>query len=119
MCIRDRSISSMLNYDIIVSWNGSSFDIPFLSKRAQKYGLRFNHKFHVDLMRESSKFLPNVEKSLDSIASTLLIDTDLTEYDPYIWKMAKKGDKESMQYIIEHCSSDVITLKKVWNKIME
>ena len=113
------SLSSMLIYGSIVSWNGSSFDVPFLSKRAQKYGLRFNHKFHVDLMKKSSKFLPNVEKSLESMASALLIDANLTEYDASIWKMAKRGDKNAMNYIVEHCSSDVIALKRVWNKIME
>lgn len=113
------ALSSMSIYGSIVSWNGSSFDVPFLSRRAIKYGLRFNHKFHIDLMQKSARFIPNVEKSLDAMASTLLIDTHPTEYNASIWKMAKRGDKDAMQYIVDHCSSDVITLKKVWKKLME
>jgi uncharacterized protein YprB with RNaseH-like and TPR domain len=113
------SLSALSIYGSIVSWNGASFDVPFLSKRAQKYGMRFNHNFHIDLMQTSSKFFPKIDKSLETMALTFMISKEKMPFDTSIWRMAKSGDKESIEYIAEHCSIDVQLLKELWKKIME
>jgi hypothetical protein len=113
------AISTLSSYGTIVSWNGMKFDIPFLSKRARKHGFIFNHKSHVDLMQKSSKFFPKIDKNLSSMANMLHVDDDYGDYDNEIWKLAKSGDKDAIDYVAEHCSGDVLTLKRIWKAIME
>jgi uncharacterized protein YprB with RNaseH-like and TPR domain len=111
------AVRELNKYRSIVSWNGMSFDVPFLTKRAQIYGIKFNHKSHIDLRVESLKIFPNIDKSLESMALTFMIDKEKTPFDTSIWRMAKNGDKDAMEYIIEHCSNDVLLLKELWKRI--
>jgi len=48
-----------------------------------------------------------------------MIDKEKTPFDTSVWRMAKAGDKESIEYIAEHCSTDVELLKELWKRIME
>lgn len=60
-------------YDILISFNGLGFDIPYLRKRLEHYGLKDTLTLpHLDIFREISKFksifrLPNLkQKSLET-----------------------------------------------------
>ena len=113
------ALAALSVYGSLVSWNGASFDVPFLAKRANRYGLKFAPTNHIDLKQKSAKFFPKIEKTLDSMALTFLIDKEKSPYDASIWKLAKTGDRKSVEYIVEHCSTDVELLKRLWKAIME
>ena len=68
-----QAIIDLINQvDFIVTYNGRYFDVPFMKKRAAKYGLVFPDKFNLDLFilfkhySELSNFLPSLsQKSME------------------------------------------------------
>lgn len=107
-------------YDMIVTWNGKMFDIPFLNARLLKHHERpVRVKFHFDAMyqagysanRIGSKKLVNVQKFLDCTEAKTEIDWD-------VWKLAIMGDDEALAQVIEHCEQDVKVLAEVYWRLL-
>ena len=107
-------------YDLIVTWNGKMFDVPFLNARLLKHGERnVRPRFHSDLMyyagyssnRIGSKKLVNVQKFLDLKEAKTDIDWD-------VWKLAQRGDDVALAQVIEHCEADVKVLAEVYWKLL-
>ena len=107
-------------YDVIVTWNGKMFDIPFLNARLLKHHERpVRVKFHFDAMyqagysanRIGSKKLVNVQKFLDCTEAKTEIDWD-------VWKLAIMGDDEALAQVIEHCEQDVKVLAEVYWRLL-
>lgn len=46
------------SYETLISFNGEAFDIPFIEKRAEPYGLSFHVKKSIDLYREARLLAP-------------------------------------------------------------
>ena len=121
----DRDLAVMLrdeieSYDMIVTWNGKMFDVPFLNARLLKHGESpVRPRFHLDLMykagysanRIGSKKLVNVQKFLDLHESKTDIDWD-------VWKMAIMGSDEALAQVIEHCEQDVKVLAEVYWRLL-
>lgn len=110
----------MEKYDMIVTWNGKMFDIPFLNARLLKHKERpVRVKFHFDAMyqagysanRIGSKKLVNVQKFLDCVEAKTDIDWD-------VWKLAILGDDAALAQVIEHCEQDVKVLAEVYWRLL-
>jgi len=111
-------IDELFKFDRIVTHYGRKFDIPFTRTRAfinhipfPGFGSLFNDDTYY-MARNKMKLNSN---RLDVIARALLGHSDKTHLDGAIWTSAARGDKESIQYILEHNKIDVIELKKIWD----
>lgn len=105
--------------DILVTYNGSMFDVPFLKTRSMltDINLRENFTFkHVDLYWISRKNLKTHDHKLDTVARYLKCKVNKTHIDPEHWNRAMTGHKESLDYIVDHCVKDVIVLEEVYEK---
>lgn len=106
--------------DIIVSWNGKLFDVPFLNARLLEAGeLPFRSDLkHIDLMyyargqfaRIGSSKLDNVQRFLDT-------KTAKTPISWKEWQLAATGDPKAMDIVVEHCIADVYALREVFAQL--
>jgi uncharacterized protein YprB with RNaseH-like and TPR domain len=95
-----------------ITWNGKMYDIPFLQTRlAMKDERPLTHRMHLDLMYYARR--PNL--ALHSTRLEVLVDTfkvgEKTHMKPDVWEAAQRLDKEAMDYVVDHCTKDVESLK--------
>lgn len=113
-------LASLEEADIIIAHNGQAFDMPFLRTRALIHGLPPVHPRKlidpVLLARRVFRFHSN---RLDAIAQMLDTECDKTPLSPKYWIRAMgDGDKECLDYIMEHNIADVYVLEEVARKVM-
>lgn len=104
--------------DILVSWNGRRFDIPFLNGRLMAWNEKTlkPHK-HCDIMYQSRYKMKLHSSRLAAVQSFLGLEDEKTEMKPKMWMKAVTGDKQSMNYIIDHCIRDVLVLNEAYEKL--
>lgn len=112
---------ALREYDIIVTWYGDRFDLPYLRSRAVKYGLKYpveGEVYQHDLYFSfRNRFRINSNR-LDSAARFLNCPFQKTLLDPDIWDRAQSWDTKALHYIYRHCVKDVDVLEWVFNKIL-
>jgi len=117
---------------ILVSWNGSGFDLPVLHYRALKLGIqaprywetgdddrefRYNnylnrfHWRHVDLMDSLAGFQPRGRASLDQIALMLGFPGKLGMSGDKVWQCWLDGGIEQIR---DYCETDVLNTYLVY-----
>jgi uncharacterized protein YprB with RNaseH-like and TPR domain len=112
--------------EIIVTWYGSGFDIPFLSTRAIVHNIDLTELTEIpmlDLCQWSRANLLLSSYSLESVARFLGISggkgfkefrgTDILA----LFKLVERGDLEARKLIVEHCKEDIVVLKLVHEKL--
>lgn len=111
----------------VITYNGNSFDLPFVYRRAVLLGVdprefgaptlaeitaRYGNKYHVDLMNVWCGF-GSFEK-LDAIAGAILgdhkIEIDFREFPELI--RTEDGRKK----LLDYCEQDVLLTLKLWNR---
>lgn len=116
-------VRDILNYlqsfDIWYAHNGVNYDVPFLRTKAVIHGLPpVEARKVIDpvlLARKRFRFHSN---SLDSIASVIGTEFKKSVVAPEAWRRAVgDGDKDSMDYIVDHCVKDVAVLEEVAHKL--
>jgi hypothetical protein len=103
--------SHLEKFDIIVSFNGKCFDIPFIEA---KIGKKID-KIHLDLRYLLKEFnlsggLKNIEKKLGLKRAEEIEDIDGFEA-VRLWKRYKKGDLEALELLKKYNEEDIINLK--------
>ena len=110
-----RSLLDALNdYDVLIAHNGLKFDLPFIRTRIAKWNLpALPEKKLVDPVQLARNKLRMSYNSLDKLASFLNVNSK-TDVDANAWlRAALDGDRKAMDYIIEHCIEDVLTLERI------
>jgi uncharacterized protein YprB with RNaseH-like and TPR domain len=105
--------------DIVLSYYGTGFDIPFLRTRALEHNLQFpqyKEKYHLDLYYQVKHLMKLHRNSLDSATKFLEIPGK-NHVDLKIWNKAKLGDKEALEYVIGHNREDVIILEELYKRL--
>ncbi len=112
-------LKEMESYDMLVTYYGTGFDMPFIRTRGVINGypdvLLIGDNIHFDLyyvIRNKFKIRRN---SLKIATETLLGKTNKTDVDINIWKRARLGHKKSLDYVIEHNRYDVIDTERLYD----
>lgn len=113
-----RSLLESFVGDIWVSYNGKKFDIPFLDTRLLIHGERpVTQGMHLDPLYIARYKLRLNNNRLDTVAKALGVDSSKTAIEPGYWIPALRGDRASMDYVVDHCVRDVAVLEEVFNKL--
>lgn len=110
-------LDEMKNVDIVVTYYGTGFDIPFLRTRAIYYGLEFpefGSMYHWDLFYKVRSKLKTHRKSLEVVTKFYGIEGK-THLEPDMMFKAQYGHKQAMQQLLHHNREDVIILEKLHN----
>ena len=106
------------DFDIIVTWNGIRFDVPFLNTRLRHRGMReVRVQHHIDLLYTSRFKLKLTSNGLDHVSRYLRCKVSKTHMQPDQWGKAMGGNVPAYRYIIRHCQRDVRVLAEVYDKI--
>ena len=108
--------NELKKYKLIVTFNGASFDLPFIKKR---YDI-LPYTPHIDLKNTCARLnftggLKEIEKDFDIKRSNII--EKFSGGDPLtLWKMYKStGDDYYLNLLVEYNEEDVINLKKILN----
>lgn len=114
-------INDLLKFDLIYTFYGSKFDLPFLRTRAISLGIDFpvygsvKHKDVYFIIKNKFRLHRN---RLEVACNELLGESHKTHFDGNMWRRALQGNAEALSYILEHCKADVIDLENLTYKII-
>ena len=101
-------------YDLIVTYNGASFDLPFVEYH---FGSVFRHKAHIDLRHVLGRLglkggLKSIERRMGVARPSEL--SALNGYDAVrMWRMWARGDEGALNTLIRYNAEDVLSLPKL------
>ena len=114
-------VDELSQYKILIAHNGVNFDRPYLNTRALLWGIEpLNPRgMMVDPVKVARRHLRFGYNSLDRLAQFLNTNAQKSAVLGPTWvKAAMDRDRESMDYIVEHCVADVLALEEVAMKLM-
>ena len=115
---RGRNLSDLREaverYDMIVTYNGAAFDLPFIESH---FGTMFAHTPHLDLRFALHRMglsggLKSIERRLNAARPSEL--SSLNGYDAVrMWRMWERGDAGALDTLIRYNAEDVFSLPKL------
>ncbi len=116
--VYDRNLSDLREalerYDLIVTYNGASFDLPFIEHH---FGSLFRHTPHIDLRFVLSRM--GQKGGLKAIERRLGVGrpSELSSLDGYdavrMWHMWERGNQSALDTLIRYNAEDVFSLPKL------
>ena len=104
--------------DVVVSYNGKSFDIPHMNREMVEWGLTPPAPYgHVDLyqtVRRQFKFLSG---KLDYVSDRLLDNKKLST-DFGLWKGVLAGDRQAQRKMAKYNKHDVVLTEQLYELIL-
>jgi uncharacterized protein len=116
-------VKRLENYDVMVTWNGRSFDVPFLTTRLMKHGLDprpILRKSHIDLADVVKSRLRLTFTYLDHVCDFFQIDRKRGPMGldvPHLYIRALEGDRRAAASIREHCLDDLRATRQVFLRL--
>lgn len=114
-------IEDLQQFDLIITYYGTKFDLPFVRTRALYHHLKFpefgamQHKDAYYIVKSKFRLSRN---RMEQAARILLGKTQKTHIDPVHWLKALQGNEQSLAYILDHCKKDVLDLEDLYNEIV-
>lgn len=119
----ERFVALAADFDMVVTYNGRHFDMPFISKRSKVFGIKDIEPYNLDLYlmvnghSPIKKFLPNLkQKTVESYMGLWQSRTDeisgaesVELYNSY----EKSADPQLEKKILLHNSDDVLQLARL------
>ena len=112
-------IRDLGQFDRIIGYFSSGFDVKFIRGRAVFHDIAFPEygtKIHNDLYYIIRSKFGLSHNSLENACRFLLGDSGKTHFDFSIWLKAVQGDKRSIAKILDHNKRDVIDTEKLWKR---
>lgn len=112
-------INALKEYDVIVTYYGTGFDIPFIRTRALSHRLRFlgfgavQHKDVYYMVKSKMRLGKN---SLESACAILGIKGK-NHIKGNFWMRAKVGDAKALEYVLDHNKKDCQILEKLHKRL--
>lgn len=104
--------------DMLVTWYGKGFDVPFINSRVIDAGLPpLPSTPHVDLYFTARHHLKLSSNRLASVQNFLQLKTEKTPLTRRVWRRAQAGDVPSIKYVVDHCRADVDVLEQAYEKL--
>ncbi|HJO81168.1 MAG TPA: ribonuclease H-like domain-containing protein, partial [SAR202 cluster bacterium] len=110
----DELRGAMEEYDLVVTFNGASFDLPFIE---HKMGRMFSGLAHIDLMHPLRRL--GERGGLKKIEQRLKVGrpSELSTLDGYdavlLWRMWLNGDQGAKDTLIRYNAEDVASLPRL------
>jgi len=98
-------------FDIIVTFNGKQFDLPFIE---QKFNEKYNF-IHLDMRFLLKEFgfaggLKKIERELGIVRDESVADVDGREA-VRLWRRYQRGDKKALDILLKYNEEDIVNLK--------
>lgn len=109
-------VDAMRQFDVLTTYNGTRFDIPFIRTRALYHHVsfpEFGSIYHRDLYFVARGRILTHSRRLEVVSRFLGIPGK-TPLDPEVWVAASFGERKAMKYIAEHNKADIKVLKAVY-----
>ena len=110
-------------FDVVVTWNGRFFDIPFLTTRLLNHGLDprpVAMMRHLDLNEVVKNRLKLTFTYLDHVCNFFGIEKKRGTMGmdvPRLYVRAMEGDRKALGIIREHCLDDLQATRKVYLRL--
>ena len=117
-------LKELVGCDVVVTWNGRFFDIPFITARALRHGVSIDsllNPLHLDLAEFVKNNLKLARHDLYHVSRFLGIrkDLEVEGFDvPALYAKALKGDRRAASAIRNHCRDDLETTRLVFLKLL-
>ena len=111
------------SYDVIVTWSGRGFDVPFLTSRLLKHSMDPRGvlgKLHLDLNEVVRSRLRLTFTYLDHVCDFFGIRREKGPMGlevPALFVRALEGDEAALQLIRNHCIDDLRVTREVFLKL--
>jgi len=116
------AVETIKNYDRIVTYYGTRFDIPYVRSRAIYHGMEFpayRDLYHTDLyFMARSKFCVSSNR-LKTICEFFKIPAKDHPMTPELWQKAGAGEEKALKTILTHCKEDVDSTDKVFFMLLK
>lgn len=113
-------LEDMTKFDMIVTYYGTGYDIPFVRTRALKWRLNFPEYgalIHHDLYYVARSKLKLSRTSLENVGKLIGVGELKNHLEPDIWTQALINEK-AREYILDHNKRDVILLEKAHDRLL-
>ena len=114
-------IEAIKEYDVLITYYGTKFDIPFIRTRAMSHRLKFlsfGSAQHKDVYYMVKCRMRLGRSSLDSACAALGIKGK-NHIKGNFWMRAKVGDPQALAYVLDHNKKDCQILEKLHKRIEE
>ena len=115
----EKLIDDLSHFDIIYTYYGTGFDIPFMRSRCMCHGLTFPEYGtlqHKDIYYVTKRLLKLNRNSLAAATRFLGIDGKNHVLGKE-WMLARIGDKSSLDYVMKHNIIDCDILEKLHERL--
>lgn len=112
-------LKAMKGFDILCGYYSTNYDLKFIRSKALHYGLEFpefGSVYHWDIYYLVRSRLSLSSKSLESVCDYLGIHGK-TRLDKDIWRLAKYGNKDALDEVVDHNIGDVVILEQLHNRL--
>ena len=112
-------IEEMRKYDVLLTFWGTGFDMPYARARALDRKLDFPHYgsiAHIDMFYAARSLMKLHRRSLQAATEFLGI-AGKTHLDFAVWRKARLGHGPSLKYVVEHNRADTEILAALWPKL--
>ena len=112
-------LAALGELDVVTTYWGTGFDIPFIRTRCLGWGLpfpRYGQMAHLDLFYASRSLLKLHRRSLEAACAFFGIEGK-THLDMEVWFRARVGHGPSLRYVLEHNRADAEILEQLWFKL--
>lgn len=113
-------IEDFTQFDRIVGYYSSRYDIPFVRTRCLYWGLDFpptGSLFHTDAYYAVRGKLKLHRNRLEVACDMFGIPSKGHRLTPSVWQDAQTGSKKAIDFVLEHNKEDVESLEALWNKL--
>lgn len=113
-------VAAMQKYDLLVTYYGSRFDVPYIRTRALVCGVEFPEfgvLQHHDLYYLAKYRLKLSRNSLDNVCRTVIGATEKTRVSGPVWREAARGNKKALAEILDHNRRDVRDTERVYDAL--
>lgn len=115
----DAVLKELTKYDMVVTYYGRFFDLPFLTSR----GTLINRQpplnlFHCDLHVTAKKYIKMFSRKLVRIQEFFELAEKKTPLQLKTWAKASTGNVPALDEVVEHCIADVMVLESAYNKLL-